>query len=137
MATSMSIQQEVAGMERAFLQELGQVQPGAYDIQLWQLLAISKMPGNDVEQLHAAFQYGFLQGQRAGAEKQTQKLALSVTEAAELLGVSRSTIYTLIHRADFPCLNLGRRTVISREGLVKWLKQQTERDAGQQPWQPI
>ena len=37
----------------------------------------------------------------------TDKLALSVTEAAALLGVSRPTVYTLIHRADFPAFKLG------------------------------
>jgi len=55
----------------------------------------------------------------------TDKLALSVTEAAELLGVSRPTVYTLIHRADFPAFKLGSRTLISRAGLAKWVEEQS------------
>lgn len=59
--------------------------------------------------------------------KQTtnEKIALSVSEAADLLGVSRPTVYTLIHRADFPAFKIGRRTVISRIGLEEWVQSQT------------
>lgn len=53
-----------------------------------------------------------------------QKLAYSVDEAAQVLGVSRSTIYTLIHRADFPALKVGNRQLISREGLAEWVRKQ-------------
>lgn len=55
----------------------------------------------------------------------TDKLALSVTETAALLGVSRPTVYTLIHRADFPAFKLGSRTLISRAGLAKWVEKQS------------
>ncbi len=54
------------------------------------------------------------------------KLALSVTEAAALLGVSRPTVYTLIHRDDFPAFKVGSRTLISRAGLNEWIGKQTE-----------
>ena len=54
------------------------------------------------------------------------KLALSVTEVAELLGVSRPTVYTLIHRSDFPSFKLGSRTLISKAGLDEWINKQTE-----------
>lgn len=53
-----------------------------------------------------------------------QKLAYSVDEAAQVLGVSRSTIYNLIHRADFPALKVGNRQLISREGLAEWVRKQ-------------
>ncbi len=53
-----------------------------------------------------------------------QKLAYSVDEAAQVLGVSRSTIYNLIHRADFPALKIGNRQLISREGLAEWVRNQ-------------
>lgn len=52
------------------------------------------------------------------------KLTLSVTETAEILGVSRPTVYTLIHRDDFPSFRVGRRTLISRTGLEKWVEEQ-------------
>ena len=53
-----------------------------------------------------------------------EKIALSVSEAADLLGVSRPTVYTLIHRDDFPAFKIGRRTVISRSGLEEWVQSQ-------------
>ena len=52
------------------------------------------------------------------------KLTYSVDEAAQVLGVSRSTIYNLIHRADFPALKVGSRQLISREGLAEWVRKQ-------------
>lgn len=53
-----------------------------------------------------------------------QKLAYSVDEAAQVLGVSRCTVYKLIHRADFPALKVGNRQLISREGLAEWVRKQ-------------
>ncbi len=57
------------------------------------------------------------------------KLALSVAEAAALLGVSRPTMYSLIRRADFPSFKVGSRTLIPREGLARWVESQAEREA--------
>ncbi len=54
-----------------------------------------------------------------------EKLALSVTETAELLGVSRPTVYQLIHREDFPAFKVGTRTLISRAGLAAWVEKQS------------
>ena len=56
---------------------------------------------------------------------ENNKLALSVTEAATILGVSRPTVYTLIHREDFPVFKIGNRTLISRAGLAAWIEKQT------------
>ena len=55
-----------------------------------------------------------------------EKIALSVTEAAQVLGVSRPTVYKLIHRGDFPVLRIGSRTLIHREKLAEWAARQTE-----------
>ena len=55
-----------------------------------------------------------------------EKLALSVPEAAELLGMCPKTVYQLTRRADFPAFKAGNRTNISTEGLRAWvLKQAT------------
>lgn len=55
-----------------------------------------------------------------------EKLALSVPEAAELLGMCPKTVYQLTRRADFPAFKAGNRTIISTEGLRAWvLKQAT------------
>ncbi|MCI8803800.1 MAG: helix-turn-helix domain-containing protein [Oscillibacter sp.] len=56
------------------------------------------------------------------------KLAYSTAEAAEVLGVSRPVIYTLIKRADFPAFKLGTRTLVSVEGLREWVAAQTRKE---------
>lgn len=52
------------------------------------------------------------------------ELTYSVTEAAEALGVSRRTMYGLLHRAGFPTLKVGGRRLISRELLAEWVRTQ-------------
>ena len=56
-----------------------------------------------------------------------EKITLSVTEAAAVLGVSRPTVYQLIHRQDFPAFKVGARTMIPRSSLEEW----AERLAGE------
>lgn len=49
------------------------------------------------------------------------RLLLSPDEAAELLGVGRTTVYQLLRSGELPYGKIGRRTVISRatlEGFV-------------------
>ena len=43
-----------------------------------------------------------------------EKLAISVREAAEILGISVPTAYELARRADFPAFHVGRRTLVDR-----------------------
>ena len=52
------------------------------------------------------------------------ELTYNVTEAAEALGVSRRTVYELLHREDFPTLKIGGRRLISRELLAAWVREQ-------------
>ena len=54
-----------------------------------------------------------------------EKITLNVTEAAEALGVSRPTLYQLIHRSDFPSFKIGNRTVIPKKALEEWAIKQT------------
>lgn len=60
------------------------------------------------------------------------KLAVGTTEAAQLLGISRPTLYQLLNRADFPSFRVGGRVLISVAGLQAWIDRQTEAkgDAG-------
>ena len=53
------------------------------------------------------------------------RLTISVTETAQML-VSRPTVYKLIRTAGFPVMRVGTRTLISRAGLERWVKEQTE-----------
>lgn len=55
-----------------------------------------------------------------------EKLTVSVTEAAQMLGLSRPTVYKLIRTDGFPVVRIGTRTLISRAGLERWVEQQAE-----------
>ena len=50
-----------------------------------------------------------------------EKLALSVTEAAEALSISRRSLYNLIKTDGFPVLELGGRRVIPVDLLQQWM----------------
>lgn len=52
------------------------------------------------------------------------KLTYSAAETAEVLGVSRPVVYTLMKRADFPAFKVGARTLVSAEGLRAWVQAQ-------------
>jgi excisionase family DNA binding protein len=52
-----------------------------------------------------------------------QRLAYSIAEAAQLLGVSRSYLYAEISAGRGPqILKLGRRTLVRRISLEQWLE---------------
>jgi excisionase family DNA binding protein len=53
-----------------------------------------------------------------------EKIALNVSEVAELLGVSRPVVYQLIHREDFPAFKIGKRTLVPRLALEEWANRQ-------------
>lgn len=55
------------------------------------------------------------------------KLTYSPTETAQVLGVSRPTVYQLMKRADFPAFKVGSRTLVSADGLRAWVQAQVER----------
>ena len=58
-----------------------------------------------------------------------EPFAVSPPEAARLLGISKSKIYTLTNRPDFPSFKLGGRTLVSVEGLRSWIAKQAEQEA--------
>ena len=49
------------------------------------------------------------------------KLTYTVTEAAALLGISRTTAYECVHRGEITSLTLGRRILITRAQLEQLL----------------
>ena len=51
----------------------------------------------------------------------SERLTLTVTEAAELLGVSRNSLYEAVRRNEIPHLRIGRRIVIPRRQLENML----------------
>ena len=62
------------------------------------------------------------------------ELTYSITEAARALGVSRHTMYNLIHQEGFPTLPVGGRRLISKELLAEWVRTQA---GGQKEAAPV
>lgn len=58
------------------------------------------------------------------AKSKTQKMALSVPEAAELLGLSTARMYQIVHMEGFPSVRIGKRIFISAKGLEQWFEAQ-------------
>lgn len=50
------------------------------------------------------------------------KLTYTVTEVAELLGISRTSAYECVRRGEIPSLRLGRRLLVTRAGLEQLLE---------------
>ena len=48
-------------------------------------------------------------------------LVLNVQQLAGMLNISRANAYKLLHREDFPTLHIGKRMLVSRDKLVKWM----------------
>ena len=49
------------------------------------------------------------------------RVTLTVDEAAELLGIGRSTAYDAVNRGELPCVRVGRRLLILRAPLLRLL----------------
>jgi excisionase family DNA binding protein len=58
------------------------------------------------------------------------RLTLSVTEAADVLGISRAFAYELVARGELPCVRLGRRLVVPRKALDALLEDAVRRGRG-------
>ncbi len=52
--------------------------------------------------------------------KSSDRIAYSVAEAAEALGVSRPTMYNLAASEDFPSYKIGGKVYIDAQGLRDW-----------------
>lgn len=54
-----------------------------------------------------------------------EKLVYSITEVAELLGISKSYAYELVKRNCLPILELGKRKVVPKDSLEQWIQENT------------
>lgn len=54
------------------------------------------------------------------------RMTMTVEEMGTELGVSRSTAYSLVQQPGFPSFAIGRRVLVSREGLQKWIERQCD-----------
>jgi excisionase family DNA binding protein len=55
-----------------------------------------------------------------------ESLLLRVPEAAQLLGLGRTTTYDLIARGEIPVVRVGRAVRVPREALVAWIASRRE-----------
>ena len=63
--------------------------------------------------------------------KQTEPLLLRPTEAGEILGVGRSTVYTLIKDGVLPAVRVGKKSLrIPAKYLHKWVADQVAEQRG-------
>ena len=56
-------------------------------------------------------------------------LMLSVTDMAEVLGISRAGAYELVRTESFPSVKIGTRILIPKDELIAWIKRQSSPDA--------
>lgn len=56
----------------------------------------------------------------------TDRLTYSVAETARVLGISRSYCYELVQEGALPYVQLGRRRLVPRAALERYVKEQTQ-----------
>ena len=49
------------------------------------------------------------------------RTALTIEQLAEELQISRTTAYALVKEAGFPSFSVGKRIMVSRNGLQRWM----------------
>lgn len=54
-------------------------------------------------------------------------LMLSVIQVAEVLGISKTSAYELVHSDDFPSISIGKRLIIPKDKFIEWIKTKTEK----------
>jgi excisionase family DNA binding protein len=54
-------------------------------------------------------------------QEQMERLTVTVSEAAKILGVSRMTAYTAVREGTIPSLKIGRRVLVPRAALERLL----------------
>ena len=52
-------------------------------------------------------------------------LFLNAELVAQVLGVSPSSGYELMHKSGFPVLKIGNRMVVPKEKFIQWVEQNT------------
>lgn len=53
---------------------------------------------------------------------QSERLTMTVDEAAAALGISRNLAYELVERGELPSVRLGRRLVVPKRALERLLE---------------
>lgn len=59
-------------------------------------------------------------------------IMLNADQLAQVLGISRAGAYQLMHAKDFPTVRIGKRMIVPKEGLYKWLEEKQKPEVW--PW---
>ena len=54
------------------------------------------------------------------------KPVLSIPEAARIVGISRARMYEIAKIEGFPCIQIGKRLLVSSKGLERWLDERAQ-----------
>lgn len=69
---------------------------------------------------------------RPMATRNSEPLLLTVSEAADRLGIGRSSAYDLVRTRQLPVMKVGGRIRVPSNALLRWIEEQTEYpDAGE------
>ncbi len=55
-------------------------------------------------------------------------LFLNAKMAAQVLGITPSSVYELMHESSFPVLKIGSRLVVPKEKFIEWVERNTGGD---------
>jgi excisionase family DNA binding protein len=64
-------------------------------------------------------------------EKAAERAALSVEEAFTYIGIGRAHFYRLMDQRTIPSFHIGRRRLVLREDLDRFLQERLKRESGQ------
>jgi excisionase family DNA binding protein len=63
--------------------------------------------------------------EQTAALRDDSRLTWTVTEAAQLLGISRASAYEAAHRGELPIRVIGRRMLVPRVALLRLLDERS------------
>lgn len=63
---------------------------------------------------------------------ESDKLLLRVSEAQQLLSLSRSTVYAMVASGELPSVRIGRSVRVPVDALKQWVERQTNNGGEQQ-----
>ena len=52
-------------------------------------------------------------------------LFLNADQIAGYLGISRAAVYTILHTEGFPTVMVGKRMIVEKDKLLKWIEDNT------------
>lgn len=59
-------------------------------------------------------------------EMQNLPFTLNAQQVADVLGIARNSAYTLMHSEEFPTIHIGKRLLVPKDKLLRWMDKQTQ-----------